>query len=143
MIQQKFRLEYIHNDNDDDDDGHAILFSRQTFDREQQKQYQIPIIVNDSGYPSLSSTTFITITIGDINDNDMKDGWKNVHVFYVDYNQQQQHRQQQQWRTKTNNNNNNNDDDDDDDGNVDESPPTTTKNQVKRFVTTKKILVFF
>ncbi|XP_075675541.1 putative neural-cadherin 2 isoform X3 [Dermatophagoides pteronyssinus] len=130
IIRQKFRLESIQN-GDNNDDGHAILYSRQTFDREQQKQYQIPIVVNDSGYPSLSSTTFITITIGDINDNDMKDGWKNVHVFYVDYNQQQQHRQQQQWRTKTNNNNNNNDDDDDDDGNVDESPPTTTKNQVK------------
>lgn len=56
----------------------------------------------------------------------MKDGWKNVYVFNIDFNQQQQ----QQWQTKINNNNN--------DG-KDESPPppplTTTKNRAKRFVT--------
>ncbi|OTF80985.1 Cadherin-like protein [Euroglyphus maynei] len=120
IIREKFRLESIHNVGGD---GHAILYSRQTFDREQQKQYRIPIVVNDSGYPSLSSTSIVTITIADINDNDMKDGWKNVYVFNIDFNQQQQ------WQTKINNNN---------DG-KDESPPppplTTTKNRAKRFVT--------
>lgn len=78
VIKRNFRLEVDYKG-----DGKATLYSKTTFDRETQSVYSVPVVVRDSGYPSLSSTCAVTVTIGDVNDNDMKDGWKNVTVYYI------------------------------------------------------------
>lgn len=78
-IQERFYLELDHRQG-----GGAILYAKTTFDREQKKEYQVPVIVGDAGYPSLSATCLVTVSIADLNDNfDMKDGWKNVQVYFV------------------------------------------------------------
>lgn len=63
-------------------DGQAIVYvnNNVTFDREQQKEYQIPIVIRDNGNPSLSATNILTVTIGDINDNKMQPGSKTIFV---------------------------------------------------------------
>lgn len=61
--------------------GTAIVKSLRTFDREQQKEYTIPIIIKDSGNPVMTGTSTLTVTIGDINDNKMKDAVKKVIVY--------------------------------------------------------------
>lgn len=61
-IQSKF---YIH-----DDDLHA----RDTFDREVRNSYEIPIAISDSGVPSMTGTSTLTVIIGDENDNAMEEG---------------------------------------------------------------------
>ncbi|XP_049964454.1 neural-cadherin-like [Schistocerca serialis cubense] len=62
-------------------DGMAVLSSLRSFDRELQKQYIIPIIIRDSGNPPMSGTSTLTITIGDINDNMMLPGSKDIYVY--------------------------------------------------------------
>ncbi|XP_047118486.1 neural-cadherin-like [Schistocerca piceifrons] len=62
-------------------DGMAVLSSLRSFDRELQKQYIIPIIIKDSGNPPMSGTSTLTITIGDINDNMMLPGSKDIYVY--------------------------------------------------------------
>ncbi len=47
----------------------GVLFTTQTFDREQRSAYQVLVAVRDAGIPQLSSTTTITIKIVDENDN--------------------------------------------------------------------------
>ena len=79
QIKRFFRLE-----SDFKGEGKATIHSLVTFDRETQKRYTIPIVVRDGGYPSLSSTCLVNVIIGDLNDNEMKDGWKDVNVFYID-----------------------------------------------------------
>ncbi|KAJ0066520.1 hypothetical protein NL108_014275, partial [Boleophthalmus pectinirostris] len=49
--------------------GSATLTALRTFDREQQREYQVPIMLQDSGAPPLSATHTVTVTIGDRNDN--------------------------------------------------------------------------
>uniref|UniRef100_A0A3B4A5H9 Cadherin domain-containing protein n=1 Tax=Periophthalmus magnuspinnatus TaxID=409849 RepID=A0A3B4A5H9_9GOBI len=49
--------------------GSATLTALRTFDREQQKEYRVPIMLQDSGAPPLSATHTVTVTIGDRNDN--------------------------------------------------------------------------
>ncbi|XP_049764500.1 neural-cadherin-like, partial [Schistocerca cancellata] len=61
--------------------GSAIITSLRSFDREEKKEYFIPILVTDSGYPPLTGTTTVRIVIGDINDNKMKPGRKNIQVY--------------------------------------------------------------
>ena len=51
------------------------------FDREQQKEYHVPIVIADSGIPSLSSTNTLTVIIGDENDNIMYPGEKDIFVY--------------------------------------------------------------
>ena len=43
----------------------AVVSSLRSFDREQQKEYEVPIVIKDSGNPSMSGTS--TLTIGKIN----------------------------------------------------------------------------
>ncbi|XP_063984429.1 neural-cadherin isoform X1 [Diachasmimorpha longicaudata] len=62
-------------------DGMAIVSSLRTFDREQQKEYLIPIIIKDSGNPLMAGTSTLTIVIGDINDNKMQPGSKDIFVY--------------------------------------------------------------
>nr|CAD7427266.1 unnamed protein product [Timema monikensis] len=59
----------------------AVISSLRSFDREQQKEYLVPIVIKDSGSPAMSSTSTITVVIGDVNDNKMYPGLKDI-VFY-------------------------------------------------------------
>ena len=52
-----------------------------SFDREQQKEYEVPIVINDSGNPPKSGTSTLTIVIGDSNDNKMQPGSKEILVY--------------------------------------------------------------
>ncbi|XP_049790267.1 neural-cadherin-like [Schistocerca nitens] len=61
--------------------GSAIITSLRSFDREEKKEYFIPILVTDSGYPPLTGTTTVRIVVADINDNKMKPGRKNIQVY--------------------------------------------------------------
>lgn len=62
-------------------DGMAIVSSLRSFDREQQKEYEVPIVIKDSGNPSMSGTSTLTIIIGDSNDNKMQPGSKEILVY--------------------------------------------------------------
>jgi hypothetical protein len=52
-----------------------------TFDREEQKKYFIPIAISDSGSPSMTGTSTLTVEIGDENDNAMKEGHSSIFVY--------------------------------------------------------------
>ncbi|XP_046410179.1 neural-cadherin isoform X2 [Neodiprion virginianus] len=62
-------------------DGMAVVSSLRSFDREQQKEYLIPIIIRDSGNPHMSGTSTLTVVIGDVNDNKMQPGAKEIFVY--------------------------------------------------------------
>lgn len=62
-------------------DGMAIVSSLLSFNREQQKEYLIPIVIKDTGTPSMSGTSTLTVIIGDINDNKMQPGSKDIFVY--------------------------------------------------------------
>lgn len=58
------------------------LLATVTFDREERKEYAIPIVISDSGQPnSLTATSTLTVVIGDDNDNPMSDGSSAIHVY--------------------------------------------------------------
>ncbi|XP_053575240.1 neural-cadherin-like [Bombina bombina] len=65
----------------DNGNSTATLQVLRSFDREEQKEYYLPIIIADSGYPAISSTNTLTITIGDANDNPHREGHKDIYVF--------------------------------------------------------------
>jgi hypothetical protein len=50
-------------------------------------------VIKDSGFPAQTSTNTLTVVIGDINDNRMRDGWKKITVFYVKNSQKLSHTQ--------------------------------------------------
>ncbi|XP_031778398.1 neural-cadherin isoform X2 [Nasonia vitripennis] len=62
-------------------DGMAIVSSLRAFDREQQKEYLIPIVIRDAGSPFMSGTSTLTVIIGDANDNKMQPGSKDIFVY--------------------------------------------------------------
>ncbi|XP_014204908.2 neural-cadherin-like [Copidosoma floridanum] len=62
-------------------DGMAVVSSLRTFDREQQKEYHIPIVIKDAGHPSMAGTSTLTVIIGDTNDNKMQPGSKEIFVY--------------------------------------------------------------
>ncbi|XP_048486050.1 neural-cadherin isoform X3 [Plutella xylostella] len=62
-------------------DGMAIVSSLRSFDREQQKEYHIPIIIKDHGNPAMTGTSTLTVVIGDVNDNKMQPGSKEILVY--------------------------------------------------------------
>ncbi|XP_015602417.1 neural-cadherin isoform X3 [Cephus cinctus] len=62
-------------------DGMAIVSSLRSFDREQQKEYLIPIVIKDSGAPLMAGTSTLTVVIGDVNDNKMQPGSKDIFVY--------------------------------------------------------------
>lgn len=78
IIKRLFTVRYDHRGANGD--GMAIVYSNATFDREQQKEYHIPILIKDNGSPSLSATSILTVTIGDINNNKMQPGSKTIFV---------------------------------------------------------------
>jgi len=59
------------------DDLNALV----TFDREEQKMYMIPIAITDSGTPPMTGTSTLTVEIGDVNDNAMKEGHSSIFVY--------------------------------------------------------------
>ncbi|EEC17239.1 Gb2-cadherin, putative [Ixodes scapularis] len=79
LIQQFFRVE--HDPTGANGDGMAVVRSRETFDRETQKEYLVPILIKDNGNPSLTGTSTLTVIIGDINDNRMHPGSKSIFVY--------------------------------------------------------------
>lgn len=56
----------------------ARVFSMVSFDREKQKQYLVPIVIRDAGHPVCSSTSTLTVVVGDVNDNLMQSGSMDV-----------------------------------------------------------------
>lgn len=52
-----------------------------TFDREEQKSYSVPIAISDSGVPSMTGTSTLTVIIGDQNDNAMRPGASSIFVY--------------------------------------------------------------
>ena len=62
-------------------EGVGILHSLRSFDREQRKEYAIPVAVSDAGRPSLTATAIVNVIIGDVNDNKMKPGYKEIFVY--------------------------------------------------------------
>lgn len=74
-------FDVIHEAGGANGDGMAIVQSKEKFDREVQKEYLIPIIIKDSGYPSMTGTSTLTVIIGDINDNRMHPGSKSIFVY--------------------------------------------------------------
>jgi len=59
----------------------AIVSSLRMFDREQKKEFLVPIVIRDSGNPAMSGTSTLTVIIGDINDNKMQSGSKDIIVY--------------------------------------------------------------
>ncbi len=59
----------------------AVVSSLRSFDREQQKEYLIPIVIKDAGNPAMSGTSTLTVIIGDVNDNKMQPGSKEILVY--------------------------------------------------------------
>uniref|UniRef100_T1PGQ5 Cadherin n=1 Tax=Musca domestica TaxID=7370 RepID=T1PGQ5_MUSDO len=57
------------------------LFANVQFDREQQKEYFIPIRISDSGQPKMSQVSILHLIIGDVNDNAMSEGSSRI-TFY-------------------------------------------------------------
>lgn len=57
------------------------LVALDVYDREAQKEYFIPIMVSDSGYPRQKNVSILHLIIGDINDNPMKEGHSNIFVY--------------------------------------------------------------
>jgi len=52
-----------------------------TFDREERKSYQVQIAITDSGIPSKTGTSTLTVVIGDVNDNAMKKGSSDIFIY--------------------------------------------------------------
>lgn len=59
----------------------AIVSSLRSFDREVQKEFHVPIVIKDSGNPAMSGTSTLTVIIGDVNDNKMQPGSKEIFVY--------------------------------------------------------------
>ncbi|XP_068117206.1 neural-cadherin-like [Hyperolius riggenbachi] len=59
----------------------ASIQTQRVFDREQQKEFHLPVIITDSGNPPVSATNTLTIIIGDENDNGHKEGHKEVYIY--------------------------------------------------------------
>lgn len=57
------------------------LVALDVYDREQQKEYFIPIIISDSGYPRMRNVSILHLIIGDVNDNAMKEGKSSIFVY--------------------------------------------------------------
>ncbi|CAM4543358.1 unnamed protein product [Lepidochelys kempii] len=59
----------------------ATITALRSFDREKQKVFHLPVIITDSGNPSMSATNTLTITVGDENDNSHEAGYKEIFVY--------------------------------------------------------------
>ncbi|XP_056645235.1 DE-cadherin [Diorhabda sublineata] len=57
------------------------LYALVSFDREEQKYYDIPIDITDSGQPTQHGVSTLRVIIGDVNDNEAKDGNSTIFVY--------------------------------------------------------------
>ncbi|XP_054736553.1 DE-cadherin [Anastrepha obliqua] len=57
------------------------LFANVQFDREEQKEYFIPIRISDSGQPKRSMVSILHLIIGDDNDNAMSEGSSRIFIY--------------------------------------------------------------
>lgn len=57
------------------------LVALTSFDREAQKEFFIPIMISDGGEPRMSNVSYFHLIIGDVNDNDMKEGSSTIFVY--------------------------------------------------------------
>lgn len=57
------------------------LYATVTFDREEKKFYDIPVMITDSGMPPQSGTSILRVIIGDENDNKAEDGESSIFVY--------------------------------------------------------------
>ncbi|XP_041123428.1 neural-cadherin [Polyodon spathula] len=64
----------------DNGNNTATITALRQFDREEQKEFYLPIIMKDSGHPSKSATNTLTITIGDENDHPHEPGHKEIYI---------------------------------------------------------------
>jgi len=78
-IRASFKVE--HDPKGANGDGMAVVSSLRSFDREEQKEYLVPIVIRDSGSPAMSGTSTLTVVIGDSNDNKMQPGSKEILVY--------------------------------------------------------------
>ncbi|GBO99502.1 Neural-cadherin [Eumeta japonica] len=58
-----------------------VLSSLDVFDREERKEYRLPVAITDSGTPRLTGVSELRIVIGDRNDNAMGPGHSNIFVY--------------------------------------------------------------
>ncbi|XP_066439955.1 neural-cadherin-like [Eleutherodactylus coqui] len=65
----------------DNGDNTASIQTLRVFDREQQKEFHLHVIITDSGWPPMSATNTLTITIGDENDHVHQAGHKEVYIY--------------------------------------------------------------
>lgn len=68
----------------DTNHGTAVVSSLVTFDREKQKEYHIPIVIQDSGDPMMVGTSTLTVVIGDVNDNGIGPGTTDILVYRLE-----------------------------------------------------------
>ncbi|CAD5116989.1 DgyrCDS5823 [Dimorphilus gyrociliatus] len=61
--------------------GMGILSTKKQFDRERQKYYLVPIVMVDNGKSPQTGTNTLTVTIGDVNDNDHYPGHKDITMY--------------------------------------------------------------
>ncbi|XP_066975574.1 neural-cadherin-like [Macrobrachium rosenbergii] len=78
-VKSSFAVKY--NAKGDNGKGTAVVSSLRGFDREVQKEYHLPIVIVDSGFPPMTGTSTLIITIGDENDSLMQPGEKQVLVY--------------------------------------------------------------
>lgn len=57
------------------------LYTKVQFDREERKNYYLPITITDNGEPQKTGTGTLTLVIGDVNDNKMEDGKSSILVY--------------------------------------------------------------
>lgn len=58
-----------------------FLVALDVYDREEQKEYFIPIMITDSGFPRMRNVSILHLIIGDVNDNPMKEGQSKIFVY--------------------------------------------------------------
>ncbi|XP_035701024.1 neural-cadherin isoform X3 [Folsomia candida] len=78
-IKASFKVE--HSSKGANGDGMAIVSALRMFDREQRKEFLVPIVIKDSGNPAMSGTSTLTVIIGDTNDHKMQPGSKEIFVY--------------------------------------------------------------
>ncbi|XP_052893938.1 DE-cadherin [Anopheles moucheti] len=57
------------------------LYALMEFDREEQKEYRVPIRISDSGEEPMSDVSILQLVIGDENDNEMRPGESRIFVY--------------------------------------------------------------
>ncbi|XP_050072812.1 DE-cadherin-like [Anopheles maculipalpis] len=57
------------------------LYALVEFDREEQKEYRVPIRISDSGEEPMSDVSILHLVIGDDNDNEMRPGESRIFVY--------------------------------------------------------------